>query len=98
MTEGESFLTLAAFFWQLRPQMSSTVVWGCRHIQSHVSKSLCLVTLDEVVGRTPYRGCTHRPRKASTKRGNYLRTPFQLGPPPQQVHPSMDVQLTTLDN
>jgi hypothetical protein len=75
--------------------MSSTVVWVCRHIQSHVSKSLCLVTLDEVVGRFPYRGRTHRPRKASTKRGNYLRTTFQLGPPPPQVHPSKGVQLST---
>src|SRR5262245_61301085 len=77
--------------------MSSTVVWVCRHIQSHVSKSLYLVNLDEVVGRTPYRGRTHRPRKASTTRGNYLRTTFQLGPPPPQVHPSMGVQLTTAD-
>src|SRR5262247_64676 len=86
------------FFWQLRPQMSSRVVWVCRHIQSHVSKSLCLVTLDEVVGRTPYRGRTRRPRKASTKRGNYLRTTFQLGPPPPQAHPSMGVQLTIAYN
>src|SRR6516162_9085452 len=86
------------FFCQLRPQMSSTVVWVCRHNQSHVSKSQCLVTLDEVVGRTPYRGCTDRPRKASTKRGNYLRMTFQLEPPPLQVHPSMDVQLTTAHN
>jgi len=82
-------------FGQLHPQMSSTVVWVCRHIQSHVSKSLCLVPLDEVVGRNPCRGRTHRPRKASTKRGNYLRTRFQLGPPPPLVHPSMGVQLTT---
>lgn len=75
--------------------MSLTVVWVCRHIQSQVSKSLCLAILDEVVGRTAYRGCIHRPRKASTKRGNYPRTTFHLGPPPPQVHPSMDVQLTT---
>src|SRR5215469_9921258 len=85
-------------FWQLRPQTSSTVVWVCRHIQSHVSRSLYLVTLDEVVGRTPYRGCTHRPRKASTKHGNYPRTTFQLGPPPPRAHPSRDVQLSTADN
>src|SRR5439155_1643179 len=63
------------------------VALACHHIQSHASKSLCLVTLDEVVGRTPCHGCTHRPRKASTKRGNYRRTTFLLGPPPPQVHP-----------
>src|SRR5215469_11698130 len=98
MSEGESFLMFTAFFWQLRPQKSSTAAWVCRRIQSHVSKSRCLVTLDEVVGRTPYRGCTHRPRKASTKRGNYLRTKFPLGPRPLQVHPSMGVQLTTANS
>src|SRR5262245_29228428 len=82
-------------FWQLRPQTSSTVAWVCRHIPSNVSRFLCLVTLDEVVGRTPYRARTHRPRKASTKRGNYPQTTFRLDPPPPQVHPSLDVQLPT---
>src|SRR5262249_8707882 len=82
-------------FWQLRPQTSSTMAWGCRHIPLNASRSLYLVSLGEVVGRTPYRACTHRPRKASTKRGNYPQTTFRLGPPPPQVHPSLDVQLTT---
>src|SRR5207237_3619574 len=80
-------LTLPRSWRLLRPRTSSTVALACHHIQSHASKSLCLVTLDEVVGRTPCHGCTHRPRKASTKRGNYRRTTFLLGPPPPQVHP-----------
>src|SRR5213592_1410224 len=80
-------LTLPRSWRLLRPRTSSTVALACHHIQSHASKSLCLVTLDEVVGRTPCHWCTHRPRKASTKRGNYRRTTFLLGPPPPQVHP-----------
>src|SRR6266581_3122141 len=80
-------LTLPRSWRLLRPRTSSTVALACHHIQSHASKSLCLVILDEVVGRTPCHGCTHRPRKASTKRGNYRRTTFLLGPPPLQVHP-----------
>src|SRR5215472_6098596 len=82
-------------FWQLRPQTSSTVASGCRHIPSNVSRSLYLVSLDEVFGKIPYPACTHRPRKASTKHGNYPRTTFRLDPPQLRVHPSLDVQLTT---
>src|SRR5207248_10387506 len=45
------FLTLPRSWRLLRPRTSSTVALACHHIQSHASKSLCLVTLDEVVGR-----------------------------------------------
>src|SRR5215470_17576494 len=52
--------------------MSLTVVWVCRHIQSHVSKTLCLVTLDEVVGSTTY---IHRWHTTPTKAS--LLEPFE---------------------
>src|SRR5436305_12274720 len=91
-------LTLPRSWRLLRPRASSTVALACHHIQSHASKSLCLVTLDGVVGRTPWHGCTHRPRKASTNRGNHRRTTFLLRPTPIQVHPYEGVQLSTANN
>src|SRR5262249_1048201 len=93
-------LTLSSpllLFWRQRRQTSSTAAWAFLHIPSHVSRSLYPVTLDEVVGRPPYRACTHHPRKASPKRGNSPRTTFRLAPPPPLVRPSMGVRRATAD-